>query len=407
VPHVNAQVGLAVQPDASRSFDGRDIITVIGLFIGVFAIGVDSFVISPILAPIAASLGTTADRAGLGVAAYAICYAIGAPVFGPLADRFGRRTMMLTGFLIFIVGTLLCSVAQTLTAFCGFRAISGLGAALVTPNVFAFVGATFPPPRMAKVMGIVLSALSMSIVLGVPIGSYVTQATAWQGAFILVSAIAAVALVIVALVLPGTGAGTRRQGYFASFATVFRTPRADLALLATLGWMTGFYAVYTYLGTFIRTEMGVDTGTVGTFLLAYGVGNFAASFFAGWFVARVGLLRTIALTGTVSAALVMMLGQLPDSAPLLVLVLMVWAILQGIGVTALTTNSSGAVTTVRSTMMAMNSSGIYFGLTIGSALGGALFAGGHFTRTTALGAIATLFSVVFALLSSRLPVTSD
>ena len=71
--------------------------TVTGLFLGVFVVGVDSFIISPLLPQIAQDFHATISQTALGVTTYALCEMIGAPLFGPLDDRFSKRKLLITG----------------------------------------------------------------------------------------------------------------------------------------------------------------------------------------------------------------------------------------------------------------------------------------------------------------------
>ena len=81
--------------------------TVTGLFLGVFVVGVDSFIISPLLPQIAQDFHATISQTALGVTTYALCEMIGAPLFGPLGDRFSKRKLLITGMSLFLGATLL------------------------------------------------------------------------------------------------------------------------------------------------------------------------------------------------------------------------------------------------------------------------------------------------------------
>ena len=143
-------------------------LTVASFFIAVFIVGLDSFIISALLSTIAAEFSTDVAAVGLGVTVYAICYAVGAPIIAPFSERLPRKRMIMIGLAVFTVATFLCGMASSLTFFYAARALAGLGAAMFTPNVWAYIGGNFQRDAIGKVMGIVMSALSLSIARSSP-----------------------------------------------------------------------------------------------------------------------------------------------------------------------------------------------------------------------------------------------
>lgn len=197
---------------------------IIGLFCGVFVTGADAFIISALLPAIATSLNVAANTAAYGVTVYALCYAIGAPLFGPLGDRFNKRFLLISGCSIFLLGTLLCGLANSLTTFYLYRAIAGIGAALFVPNVWAFIGTYFDGQRLDQVMGIVMSALSLSIAVGVPLGALLAQLGSWHMAFWGSSVLTLFALLILTITVPPLPSqNIQPAGYFTSFKVLAHT----------------------------------------------------------------------------------------------------------------------------------------------------------------------------------------
>ncbi|MFI7341770.1 MFS transporter [Streptomyces sp. NPDC050085] len=387
---------------AAERLATKDVLTIAGMFLAVFCIGADSFIISPILRPISEALGSSLAAAGLGVTTYAICYAVGAPLLGPLADRCSRKRMLLTGMTVFVAATVFSAFVSDLVTFCVARGLAGVGAAMVTPNVMALIATTYKPPLLPKVIGIVMSALSLAIVIGVPIGSYLAQAAGWRSSFSFVAVLGLVAALILTSVLPNTPvAPGPKKSYAAAYGAVLRSRTAVFALITTLAWMTGFYGVYTYLGTYLGDSLAVSTATVGSLLLAYGAGNFIASFLAGWTVAKLGARKTVLVNGVLSAAIVLALTTAEPAEWAVLVLLVLWAFTQGFAVTAMTTVSAGAVPGSRATVMSLNSSCIYLGLTLGSAIFGALFSHASFGALGIAAVVATAIAVVANAAATR------
>ncbi|WP_434433715.1 MFS transporter [Lactiplantibacillus paraplantarum] len=370
---------------------------IIGLFCGVFVTGADAFIISALLPAIATSLNVAANTAAYGVTVYALCYAIGSPLFGPLGDRFNKRFLLISGCSVFLLGTLLCGLANSLTTFYLYRAIAGIGAALFVPNVWAFIGTYFDGQRLNQVMGIVMSALSLSIAVGVPLGALLAQLGSWHMAFWGSAVLTLIALLILTIAVPPLPSqNIQPAGYFTSFKVLAHTPHAIAALLITLTWMTGFYGVYTFLGTFATATFHFNTAQTGLIFITYGSANFSASFLAGKFIALIGKKRSVTINGLVSTILVLLIGIWGQHLAILLILLVVLALSQGWGVTALTATIVNIVPSNRSTVMSFNSAFLYYGLTLGSAAGGLLLTKIGFYAVTIAAAVALLSAVLIA-----------
>lgn len=153
----------------SVQYSIREVTIIIGLFLAVFVVGADSFIISPLLPAIQMAFNTTLSNVAFAVTIYALCYAVGSPFFGPLGDQFNKRKLLMTGIVVFLVGTFLCGTAHSLAEFYLYRALAGIGASLLVPNVWAFIGSYFSGSKRNTTMGITTSALSLSIAIGVPL----------------------------------------------------------------------------------------------------------------------------------------------------------------------------------------------------------------------------------------------
>ncbi|VDG19643.1 MFS transporter [Lactobacillus pentosus] [Lactiplantibacillus mudanjiangensis] len=347
---------------------------VTGLFLIVFIVGADSFIIAPLLPAIEQSFQIPINQAALTVSVYAVCYAVGAPILGPLGDRYPRQRLLLLGVGLFLIGSVLCAVAPTIILFDSCRAIAGIGAALTLPNIWALIGQTFKGQQLNLVMGITMSALSLSIAIGVPLGTGLAQLADWHWAFWGSAIVTMLALGVLWAVLPPvTPMKSVTTSYLSGYRTLLKTPSAWLTLLITLVWMLGFYTVYTFLGTYVTAAFHLNTGQSGILFSLYGLSNFVASFFSGKLVTRIGLLRSVQLNGLLSVVLI--LGMIGGANNLVIIAgcLIGLALVQGFGVTALNAYVVNRLSEQRSTMTAFNSACLYFGLTFSSMFGGALY----------------------------------
>lgn len=346
---------------------------IIGLFLIVFIIGADSFIISPLLPALAQSYHITITTAALAVTIYAACYAIGSPLIGPLGDRYSKRRLLLVGVMIFFTGSLICALAPTIGWFNVGRAVAGLGAATTLPNVWALIGQTYQGQQLNLMMGITMAALSLSIALGVPMGAILAQLANWRLVFVAFAGLTLLVGLVLALVVPWAAPTTKQLDYWQSYVQIGHSVKTRLALLITLVWMLGFYAVYTFLGTFVMSQFHLKTGQTGIVFIAYGLSNFTASFFSGRLTSRLAKLVVVQLNGGLS--IFAMIGLLIGHQSLVFIIssLILLAFAQGLGVTALNATIVNLLPAQRTTVMASNSAMLYLGLTISAGVGGWLY----------------------------------
>lgn len=352
----------------------KDVLMVTGLFLIVFIMGADSFIISPLLPAIGQDYHVNLSSAALAVTIYAVCYAIGSPFFGPLGDQFNKKRILTIGIGIFLIGSLLCAVATTLSQFYIFRAIAGIGAALTMPNIWATIGDYFHGHLLNTVMGITMSALSLSIAIGVPLGTGLAQLSNWHMAFWGSAGLTLIAYSILLVVIPNMTPFLNQQtNYFDAFRTLLTTHHATWALSINLVWMFGFYTLYTFLGTYIEQTFHDNTAQTGLVFIAYGISNFIASFFGGIVTTKLGAMRSVIINGLLSIIFIFGITFTASTISLLIMFLILLALAQGLGVTALTTFIVNIVPKNRSTIMSFNSSFLYLGLTLGSLIGGIVY----------------------------------
>ena len=350
------------------------------LFMIVFVMGADSFIISPLLPVLAQQFHVSIGHTALAVTSYAVGYATGAPFFGPLGDRYPKKALLLIGCGVFVLGSLGCARTSTLVGFIFARLVAGIGAALTLPNVWATLGEHFSGNQLAHVMGMTMAALSLSIAIGVPLGAWVTQLTNWRLVFYSLIGIAMLAGTGVIIWVPMLRLVKREPlNYLEPFRKVWHLKTVILALGVNFVWMLGFYSIYTFLGSKIALSWHFSTGQTGLVFVAYGLSNFGASFFSGVVTTKLGAAKSVCLNGWLSVSC--LLGLMFSHQWLIgfIISLMGLALVQGLGVPALSTYLVTHAETQRTTVMALNSAVLYLGLSLGSWLGSLYYPIGGFT----------------------------
>ncbi|MET7528372.1 MFS transporter [Streptomyces goshikiensis] len=391
---------------------GFPLLTVLALMAGIFAVGSEELVVSPLLVDMATSFDTTVAVMALSVSAYGVSTAIGALLFAPLGDRFSRRLSLTIGMAAFVSGTLMCAFATGPGLFFTGRALAGLATGAFVPTAYAFVGDHIAYRHRAKAMGILVSSWSISLVLGVPMGSFIGQWANWRWTFGMLSVLGVFVACVLLMTRVGAGPATdgvpppatapdtapapvSSQRWIQSAARAFLAPKVSLYVLATFLNMLGFYGMYTFLGSALQYRFGDGSSMTGIMILLYGLG-FATSFVTGRWADKLGKERVLAaLLGGLVPALVA-IPLVAGWTPLLVLCLFLWGAMQSLVVTLLSTLLSESSQQYRGTVLAFYSLATNLAVALGAALLGPLFTAYGFS---ALGWVCAGITLVAFVLS--------
>ncbi len=115
--------------------------------------------------------------------AYIIASTITVPVTGKLTDMYGRKWFYVAGLIIFIVGSLLSGLSQTMTQIIIFRGLQGMGAGVMTANAFIVIGDLFPPSERGKYQGLMAGVFGIASVIGPILGGFITDTLSWHWVF--------------------------------------------------------------------------------------------------------------------------------------------------------------------------------------------------------------------------------
>ena len=116
-------------------------------------------------------------------AAYLLAMAVSIPLYGRLADIYGRKPVFFTGTGIFLIGTTLCGFAPTMSALVLFRGLQGLGAGAIQPIASTVVGDIYTPAERARVQGWISSVFGVAAILGPGLGAYLVLHVHWSVVF--------------------------------------------------------------------------------------------------------------------------------------------------------------------------------------------------------------------------------
>ncbi|WP_338753245.1 MDR family MFS transporter [Bacillus sp. FJAT-52991] len=153
-----------------------------GLLLGIFMSSMDNTIVATALGSILADLGGVESYAWI-TSAYAVAVLAGMPIFGKLSDMYGRKRFFLFGLVVFLIGSALCGVAQSIPQLAMYRAIQGIGGGALLPIAFTIVLDIFPPEQRGKMTGLIGAVFGASSVIGPLLGAWITDSISWHWVF--------------------------------------------------------------------------------------------------------------------------------------------------------------------------------------------------------------------------------
>lgn len=262
-------------------------IALFALTLSAFAIGTTEFVIVGLVPTIAQDLGVALPSAGLLVSLYALGVAIGAPVLTAFTGRWNRKWVLLSLMSLFIVGNVLAWMAPNYASLMMARILTGLA-----HGVFFSIGSTIaislvPKEKEASAIAIMFTGLTVALVTGVPLGTFIGQTFGWRVTFLTVAALGTIALVGSALLVPKNlkqpAPATLRQQL-----EVITHPRLLLVYAMTAVGYGGTFTAFTYLTPILEDVTGFASGMVSLLLLVYGISVAAGNIWGGKLADRLG-----------------------------------------------------------------------------------------------------------------------
>ncbi|QWP78132.1 MFS transporter [Lysobacter sp. K5869] len=250
------------------------------LALGGFAIGTSEFVVMGLITEIARAMGVDEPQVGHVISAYALGVVVGAPALAILGAKMSRRSLLLSLMAFYAVGNLASALAPGYYTLTLARFVAGLPhgayfgiAALVAVRIT-------PPEQRGLAVGRVMLGLSIALLVGNPLATWLGQAFGWRWAFALVSLIALATVAMTARVLP-PGMHAPRPNVLNELRDFNRKP-VWLALgIGAIGF-AGMFCVFSYLAPTLVHVTGVRESFIPFGLVAFGIGGILGTLGGGW-----------------------------------------------------------------------------------------------------------------------------
>jgi MFS transporter, DHA1 family, inner membrane transport protein len=336
-------------------------------------IGTGAFVIGGILSPIAEQLAISVPAAGQAMTAYGLSTALLAPIVLLATGRWSRKRALLMALALFTLGNLLCALSNSFATLLAGRVLMGLGA-VFTPIAAGIAVAVVEPAQRGKALALTFLGISLSYVIGVPLGSWLGLAYEWHTPIWVITGLSLLALVGAAIWVPKDIAapGASFDGLPALLAR-----RDVLSVLGlTLAYFIAIFAVFSYIGPVLQALTPMDREQQSLTLALFGLSGVAGTLIGGAANDRFGARRTLFVQLTLLGAMMALLPLTQGSWPALMATLLVWGT-AGFGMMVPQQSRIAALAPAQAPMLlSLNTSMLYLGTAAGAVVGGA-FAARH------------------------------
>ncbi|WP_171048695.1 MULTISPECIES: MFS transporter [unclassified Pseudoalteromonas] len=375
------------------------------LTLSAFAIGTTEFVIVGLVPTIANDLGVSLPSAGLLVSLYAVGVAIGAPVLTALTGRWNRKVVLISLMGLFVMGNLLAWQAPSYETLIIARILTGLA-----HGVFFSIGSMIATSLVSKdkeasAIAIMFTGLTVALVTGVPLGTWIGQHFGWRATFLVVSSLGIIALIGSAVLVPKN----LKQSIPATFKEqlqVIVKPRLLLVYLMTILGYGGTFTAFTYLAPILEQQTGFAPSAIGLIMLVYGVSVAVGNIWGGKLADKRGPISALSIIFSALTIILLAFTFTMESKVAAVLTILIWGAfafgnvpgLQLYVVKQAKKHTPNAVDVASG----LNIAAFNIGIALGSVTGGLVVEHMELKDTAWIGAVVSLLALIVTRYSGRL-----
>ncbi|WP_447989468.1 MFS transporter [Achromobacter spanius] len=385
---------------ATLADDSRTVLLPAGfLALGTFAIGTEGFMIAPLLPVMAKDFALPVPTIALLVIVFTLVLALSSPVTTVATGRMARKQVLLIAMALFAIGNVVAALSSSFTVLIAARVLMAIAAGLYVPAANGLAGVIVPPTMRGRALAIVSGGQTLAIALGLPLGGLIGHAFGWRATFLLVGAMS---LVAIAGILTGidrdAGQGIAVASLRERVSVVAQ--RSVLRLLAvSLFWSIGAFAAYPYIAEYLSAVLAFGpleiTASVSLWGLCAAAGVMTGGVLNDRFGADTVVRGSLMLLALSFLALAVATTLPPGvSLGLVMTAVAVWGFTVWSFFPAQMARLIGAgVPSQAPVALALNTSTMYFGFSIGSALGATVLGAGAIWAISVVAAMAELIAL--------------
>ncbi len=389
-------------------------IALLALTVSAFAIGTTEFVIVGLIPTIATDLNVSLPSAGLLVSLYALGVALGAPLLTALTGKLPRKLLLLGLMLLFTLGNLVAWQAPGYESLVLARILTGLA-----HGVFFSIGATIATnlvtkDKAASAIAIMFSGLTVALVTGVPLGTFIGQHFGWRATFLAVAALGVIAFFASLFFIPRNLQHNKPASVLQQLQ-VLKQPRLLLVYAMTAVGYGGTFIAFTFLAPILEQITGLSSGSVALVLLVYGVSVAFGNIWGGKLADKKGPIAALQIIFA-GLALVLLAFTFTASSPwLAIATVLIWGAfafgnVPGLQVYVVQQAAHYAPNSI-DVASGLNIAAFNLGIALGAWVGGLIVDNWGLQHTPWVGALIVAFAILLTRWSGKLdranPISSN
>jgi MFS transporter, DHA1 family, inner membrane transport protein len=365
------------------------------LLLGNFVIGTGVLAPAGLINELSSAFAVDVPTVGslIGYGAAILC--IEAPLFAFVTNRLDRRVLLTAALVLYVFGHLLSAFTTNFNVLLAIRLAMVGGAAIFTPQAASSIGLFIAPEHRAGSVAFIFLGWSVALAIGVPLVSLFGAHFGWSTTYLALAAASMIAAIAVFATVPG-GLMTPPLSA-AAWKAVFANRNVQLLLAVTCIFLAGQFTEYPFIAAHLKSAAGADASTIAILFAVYGFAGVVGATIAAKVIDRFGGPRTTSVS-LVLVIIGLSVWSLSGASVLLAgLGLAIWGSGAAPSIAAQQARLIAADPMAASATVALNTSLLYAGQAIGTALGGWTLSSGHDDKSgiiaVALVAIALLASI--------------
>lgn len=268
-------------PSVADELTARQVgLILFALTLGGFAIGTSEFASMGLMPNMVASLGVTEPQVGHLISAYALGVVVGAPLLAILGAGWKRKTLLLALMGFYALGNLASALGPTYESLLVFRFIAGLPHGAYFGVAALTAVAISPPNKRGRAISLVMLGLTLAILIGNPLATWLGQIIDWRWVFAAVALVALTTATLLAIWLPA-GIDGQKAHPLDELRAFNRLPVWQALAIGAIGF-AGMFSVFSYLAPTMLEVTRVSPAWIPLGLAGFGVGGVIGNFVGGW-----------------------------------------------------------------------------------------------------------------------------
>lgn len=365
-----------------------------------FAVGLVELIVGGILPYIADDLNVSVATAGQLITIFALVYAISAPVLLSLTAKVERKQLYLISLFLFTLGNVMTYLSPTFGIVMIARIITAMSTALVIVLSLTITTKIVEPRHRAKALGLIFVGVSSALVIGVPMGIFITETFGWRAVFLGIAMLSTVSMMLIFMILEKMPVVevVPLKAQIKSLANL----KIASAHLTTLFMLAGHYMLYAYFTPFLVEAFNLSSSWISICYLVFGLASVSGNAIGGWLSDQIGTGKSIVMIIATFAIVLVSIPYTIVAFPLFLVVTVLWGALSWALTPPLQNYLIQTDPKTSDIQQSLNTAALQIGISIGSAVGGAMFTvTGSVMHLASFGAILVLAALGCAIFSLK------